>query len=200
MESFEKVEVTLNEVGECELDDDHAGGCHSNRSNSTENTDPDISESDESDSQASFYQRVSAAMRREGQILEQFRRSLVDRVMEEFWLIFGNTMLADSESNVESVCVVHGDQVPSNGNDDQRMTSYYLSSTGDQITPNAEQKRKRDEQEENDNNNNQKKQNPPERSILLPAGAHAVRFACPFRKNNPRIAAVLFQDGRQSRE
>jgi hypothetical protein len=195
LEAIEDVEATPNEVGECELDDDHAGEYRSNRSSSTEKTDPDISESDESDSQASFYQRVSAAMNREGQNLELFRRpildrerrSLVDRVMEEFWVIFGNTLVADSESPVGSDSVVDGDQVPSNGSDDQRMTRSSSSFTGDQIPSNSEQKRKRDEQEENDNSNNQRKQNPPERSILRLAGAHAVRFACPFRKHNLRI-------------
>ena len=194
MESFEEVEATSNEVGECELDEDHAGGYCSNRSSSIEKTDPDISESDESDSQASFYQWVSAAMGREGQNLEQFRRpildrerrSLVDRVMEEFWVIFGNTLVADSESPVGSDSVVDGDQVPSNGSDDQRMTRSSSSFTGGQFTSNGEQKRKRDEQEENDNNNNQRKQNPLERPILPSAGAHTVRFACPFRKHNPR--------------
>jgi hypothetical protein len=166
----------------------------SNRSSSTEKTDPDISESDDSDSQASLYQRVSAAMSREGQSLEQFRRpildrerrSLVYRVMEEFWVIFGNTLVADSESPVGSDSVVDGDQVPSNGSDDQRMTRSSSSFTGDQFTSNGEQKRKRDEQEENDNNNNQRKQNPLERPIFPSAGAHRVRFACPFRKHNPR--------------
>ena len=194
MDSSEEVEATPNEIGECELDGDHARGYCSNRSSSTEKTDPDISESDESDSQASLYQRVSAAMSREGQSLEQFRRpildrerrSLVGRVMEEFWVIFGNTLVADSESPVGSDSVVDGDQVPGNGSDDQQMTRSSSSFTGDQFTSNGEQKRKRDEQEENDNNNNQRKQNPLERPILPSAGAHTVRFACPFRKHNPR--------------
>jgi hypothetical protein len=195
LESFEEVEVTPNEGGECERDDDHAEGYCSNRSSSIENTNPDISESDESDSQASFYQRVFAAVGREGQSLEQFRqpildrerRSLVDRVMEEFWVIFGNSLLADSESPVGSDSVVDGDQVPNNGGDDQRMTRSSLPSSGDQFTPNGEQKRKRDEQEDNDNKNNQRKQNPPERAVLPSPGAHTVRFACPFRKHNLRV-------------
>jgi hypothetical protein len=192
--SLEKSRPHQNEVGECERDNDRAGG-YSNRSTSSENTDPEISESDKSDSQASFYQRVSAAMNRECQNLEQFRRpildrerrSLVDRVMEEFWVIFGNTLVADSESPIGSDSGVDGDQVPSNGRDDQRMTRSSSSFTGDQFTSNSEQKRKREEQDENDNNNNQRKQNPPERFVLPSAGAHTVRFACPFRKHNPRI-------------
>jgi hypothetical protein len=196
LELFESVGGTPDWASKCRLSGDDVGGYCSNRTSCTGSTDPDISETDESDSQASFYQNLSGTIGREAEglgqssrpILDRERRRLVDRVMEEFWGIFGDTLFADSESPVGSGSLVDGDQVSRNCSHAAGIASASSSSLDDQSTPSGEQKRKRDdEQEENDNGNNQKKQNPPDRSILPSAGVHTVRFACPFRKHNPRV-------------
>jgi hypothetical protein len=117
-------------------------------------------------------------------------QKLVDRVMEEFWVIFGAVMFTDPESAGEIEPLVNGDQASTDGNNTTVTTTGFSSSsssfTSDKQAPTGQHKRQREEQEE-DNPNNQRKQQPSKQFPLPAARLKTIRFACPFRKHDPRM-------------
>jgi hypothetical protein len=182
------------------LDIGNAGRDCSDSLSSNRDTDTDNSESDDSGSQASLYQRLCGIKGRGEEdkkefgppILDPMMEKLVDRVMEEFWVIFGAVMFTDPESAGEIESLVDGDQVSTDGNNTTgTMTGFSssYSSTSDQHARTGQHKRLREEQEE-DNPNNQRKQQPPKQFPLPAAGLKTIRFACPFRKHDPRMYTV----------
>jgi len=88
------------------LDIGNAGRDCSDNLSSDRDTDTDVSESDDSASQASLYQRLCGIKGRGEEnkkefgspILDPMMQKLVDRVMEEFWVVFGAVMFTDPGS------------------------------------------------------------------------------------------------------
>jgi hypothetical protein len=184
---------SANGRSHCGLEAIDACECYPDRSSNSSDT--NISESDDSTSNGSMYQQVCSVIGNGDQdqkdfalpILDPMRRELVDKVMEEFWIIFGQIMCADPDSSERNGSLVDGDQVSNNGNDATSCSSTYSSSQLPSII--KHKRRVRDEGDGGDADD-QRKKAPSKRFPLPSAGASGTRFACPFRKHNPRIYTI----------
>jgi hypothetical protein len=113
------------------------------------------------------------------------RRALVDRVMSEFWAIFNQKTSTDSFNYDENTPepMVDGEQESTNGSDTR--TSSSSISTSSRSTSRGHSKRQLNENGEEPSDGGGRKRAPTKRRLPL-AGQTENRFACPFRKHNPR--------------
>jgi hypothetical protein len=179
-------ELAANEATHCELEANYTSECPSGRQSNSSN-----SQSDGSNSGDSVYQNVCNGDEDQEtcalSILDPIRRGLVDKVMGEFWVIFGQTMLTDPDCCEGNGSLVDGDHVSDNGNGAGTIPASSAASADGQIAPTVQHKRRvRDEQEDGDDGD-QRKKAPSQRLPLPSTSVKGIRFACPFRKHDPRI-------------
>lgn len=159
--------------------------------NSTEcGTDGDFSDTDieinDDDSTSSVYDGICSLISQgqghcggtPGQImsphLSPMKQALVDRIMDEFWVIFNH----DWASNTRSF----------KGESSDSPSSQRTGSSSDaSVSQGGYQKRPR--QNDDDSNRDDEGENPPKKPRLFSKAGdqfELIRFACPFRKHNPR--------------
>lgn len=108
-----------------------------------------------------------------GHLLDPIRRGLVDRVMEGFWNIFDQ----EWDSNITK-CTAE-----STSSSTVTTTS---ASSGSATSPPIQRKRQRGNENDNLEDDKERKSRVPRRNPAMSDEDDAARFACPFRKHNPR--------------
>ena len=109
------------------------------------------------------------------EILDPMRQALVNRVMEEFWVIFNQTWSAN---------------ITQHAGDSSTAPSFPMGGTGlsgQTTSGTSHRKRQRSDDDEGPpDENNEKRPQQPEKSPKSIDPGDQPRFACPFRKHNPR--------------
>jgi hypothetical protein len=182
-------DLVANEASHCELEAKYTSECPSDRQSN--NSDTTISQSDGSSSGGSVYQNVCNGDEdqetRALSILDPIRRRLVDKVMGKFWVIFGQTMLTDPDSCEGNGSLADGDYVSNNGDCAGTIPSSSAASSDGQFTPTVQHKRRLSDEQEDGDDDDRRKKAPSKRLPLPSASVKGIRFACPFRKHDPRI-------------
>ncbi|TVY20619.1 Uncharacterized protein LARI1_G001289 [Lachnellula arida] len=111
-----------------------------------------------------------------GSILNPIKQDLVDRVMDEFWILFDHQ---EWDSNI-TTC--------NNTSQSSSTPTSFTTSSSPAPSKQAERKRQRidDDEGAEDNEDNEDKRSRQPRRSPAPREGDGTRFACPFRKHNSR--------------
>jgi hypothetical protein len=113
------------------------------------------------------------------EVLDPMRQTIVDRVMNEFWVLFNQTWSANITQHTGNSATVLS---PSMGG---------MPATSQKSSGTTQRKRQRSEDEEPPDESNDKRPQQPGKGLCEGSDSgDRPRFACPFRKHNPRRYGV----------